>query len=88
LVLEARISSNYEKRQAGDAETVAWAEVAAEALVGDAVAVVSATLPPVAMIIVPVLGSMLLPGAAPDTLLPTALWWTVARLPGLLVGAC
>ena len=63
VVLEARISAYNQERQAVDAESVTWAEVSPETVVGNTVPVISASLLPGAMVGVPVLGSVLLPGA-------------------------
>jgi hypothetical protein len=63
VVLEARVSANHQKRETVDAKPVFGAKVSTESLVRHAIATVSATLLPVAVIGIPVLRTMLLPGA-------------------------
>jgi hypothetical protein len=53
--LEAGISTHNEEGESVDAETVVLAEISAEAIVRDAVAVVAAALLPVAVVGIPAL---------------------------------
>ncbi len=55
VVLEARVSADNQEGEAVDAESVVLAKISAEAVVRDAVAVISAALLPVAVVGVPVL---------------------------------
>jgi len=55
VVLEARVSADNQKGEAVDAEPVVLTKISAEAVVRDAVAVISAALLPVAVVGVPVL---------------------------------
>jgi hypothetical protein len=55
VVLEARVSADNQEGEAVDAESVVLTKISAEAVVRDAVAVISAALLPVAVVGVPVL---------------------------------
>jgi hypothetical protein len=69
LILEARVPSHNHEGQTVDTESVVRTKVATETVVRDAVAVISATLLPSAMVGIPVLGAMPLPRALLDALL-------------------
>ena len=69
LVPEARVPTHNHEGQPVNAESVVRTKVSTETVVRDAVAVISATLLPVAMVGIPVLGTMLLPRRLPDALL-------------------
>jgi hypothetical protein len=69
LILEARVPTNDQEGQTIDAEPMVATKVSAVAVVRNAVTVVAATLSPVAVIRVPALRAMLLPGAPLDALL-------------------
>ena len=62
IVLEARIPAHHHEGEAIDAEPVTSTTVAAEIVVRNAVAVVAAALLPSAVLELPAVGSMLLPG--------------------------
>jgi hypothetical protein len=68
VVLEAWITANYAEL-ALDAEEVFTTEIESEAILRNEVAAIAAPLPPSAMLGLPVLRAILLPGAIP---LPTA----------------
>ena len=69
LILEARVPTHNHEGQTVDAESVIRTKVSTETVVRDAVAVISATLLPSAMVGIPVLGTMLLPRGLLDALL-------------------
>ena len=80
-VLKAGISHEY-RRAAPDAERVCASKIESETVLRDVVTAIAAALPPSAMLVLPMLGAILLPGIMPlpATLLhPTSL---------LLPGAC
>ena len=72
-VLEARVATNQHHGVAVDAEEVIGTKVTAIAVVWNAVAVITAALPPVAVLRLPVVCAMLLPGAALFAFLPVLL---------------
>lgn len=63
-VLEARIPAHHHEGLAVDAERVTAATVVAVVVVRNAVAIVTASLLPIAVLGLPVMGAMLLPGVA------------------------
>jgi hypothetical protein len=67
VVLEAWVSAYNQEGEAVDSEPMLRPKVSAEPVFRDAIAAVAATLSPVAVVGVPVLGAMLLPGAVLDT---------------------
>src|SRR5450432_444860 len=85
-VLEARISSDNEERQAMDAKAVLGPEVSAKAVVGYAIATVATALLPGAMLRFPVTGAMLLPATAFHALLWLALRMLIAALLAGMLG--
>jgi hypothetical protein len=89
IVLEAGISPYDQEGKSVDAEIVVPPEVPAEAVVGNTVAVIAAALLPVAVIGIPALGAMLLPGGLLNVLLFRRAFGTLIvvllSLPGLTV---
>jgi hypothetical protein len=63
-----------------ETESVVGTKVSAEMFFRYSVAVVAATLPPVAMIRLPVPGAMLLPRAVPDMLVMSTVHWFISPL--------
>jgi hypothetical protein len=68
VVLETRVSADNHEGQAVDAEPVIRTKVSAEVILTNAVAVISPSLFPIAMVGVPMSGRMLLPCAVLDPL--------------------
>ncbi len=84
-VLKARVSANNQEGETVDPESMLRPKVSAESVVRDAVAAVAATLLPRAVVGVPVLRAMLLPGTPLDTIpFLCAPWLFVASLLGVL----
>src|SRR5579864_7896019 len=69
LILETRVPTHNHEGQAVDLESIVLTKISTIAIVRNAVALISATLLPIAMVGIPVLRAMLLPRALLDTLL-------------------
>jgi hypothetical protein len=77
-VLKARESTHHQERQSADSESMPLAEVSAEAVVRDSIAVVTAALLPGTVVSLPVSRTVLLPCALLGTMLILgALLWLI-----------
>ena len=85
LILEARESANHQEGEAGDAKAVILAKVSTESVLRNAIAMVSATLLPGAVVGLPMLRTVLVPRRVLDALLfGGASCWFMATLLGVL----
>jgi len=68
-ILEARISADNQEGEPADSESMTFAEEAAKVIVGDAISAISAPVAPAAVVCLPVVRTVLLPGILLEVLL-------------------